>query len=423
MKKSERLRLEEFRVAGFKAFGGEMVTSREDGAVGTVSGNTSAGASAGSAGVSAAAGARGESVSAGSTASASAGDSAPAGARVELGDITLLVGEHGAGKSCLLSFLDLVAAMMSDQLSSYAARSGGARGILHRGAVQAREVRGSLVFSAGRERGTYDFTLTGSGTGLRITGERLIGFEGEGMSEEGTSEERIWTNSGSRSALVRAAMGPSGDPAAAALVQLLRGCRVYHFRETSFRAGMCVPGYLYDSSALRADGGNLAAVLWRMRREGNVAALERIEETVRLVFPRFGGFVLEPMQMQGADPMILLQWRERDSGEVFDAWQLSDATLRFIALTALLLQPQKTLPALIVLDEPELGLSTRALQVLAGLLQECSGWAQILIATQEEALIDAFGAENVRLVRFDPGRRSSVVLRPQERELLPWSSV
>ncbi|HEX4224820.1 MAG TPA: AAA family ATPase, partial [Pseudonocardiaceae bacterium] len=46
--------------------------------------------------------------------------------------------------------------------------------------------------------------------------------------------------------------------------------------------------------------------------------------------------------------------RERPAVVVFSADQLSDGTLRFICLATLLLQP--TMPKLVVLDEPELGL-------------------------------------------------------------------
>ena len=43
--------------------------------------------------------------------------------------------------------------------------------------------------------------------------------------------------------------------------------------------------------------------------------------------------------------------------------------LRAIALVTLLLQPEETLPDILILDEPELGLHPAAINVIAGLIR------------------------------------------------------
>ena len=63
---------------------------------------------------------------------------------------------------------------------------------------------------------------------------------------------------------------------------------------------------------------------------------------------------------------MLLAWRERGSDQVFDASQASDGMLRVIALVSLLLQPEETLPDVLILDEPELGLHPYR--------HNCGGW-------------------------------------------------
>ena len=74
-----------------------------------------------------------------------------------------------------------------------------------------------------------------------------------------------------------------------------------------------------------------------------------------MAFPSFVDFELGPSPLN--DRTILLNWREKDRSEhLFGPHQLSDGTLRFMALTALFLQPQENLPRVIVIDEPELGL-------------------------------------------------------------------
>jgi energy-coupling factor transporter ATP-binding protein EcfA2 len=94
--------------------------------------------------------------------------------------------------------------------------------------------------------------------------------------------------------------------------------------------------------------------------------------------------------------VIQLEWRHRSDPNYFDAHSLSDGTLRFMCLAALLLQPTK--PSLIVIDEPELGLHPAAIVQLAALLRLASHDCQVIIATQSVTLLDQFASEDVIVV-------------------------
>jgi predicted ATPase len=69
------------------------------------------------------------------------------------------------------------------------------------------------------------------------------------------------------------------------------------------------------------------------------------------------------------------------------------------------LQPEEDLPPVIILDEPELGLHPYAINVIAGLLQSVSNYAQVILATQSMAFIDQFNPEQIVVVDR-PGRES-----------------
>ena len=71
------------------------------------------------------------------------------------------------------------------------------------------------------------------------------------------------------------------------------------------------------------------------------------------------------------------------------AGQLSDGSLRIIALVTLLLLPQDMLPGILIIDEPELGLHPDALQLVAEALVEASESTQLIVTTHSEALVDA----------------------------------
>jgi predicted ATPase len=69
------------------------------------------------------------------------------------------------------------------------------------------------------------------------------------------------------------------------------------------------------------------------------------------------------------------------------ATRLSDGTLRFIALLAILLKPESA--SLICLEEPELGLHPDALAVVAEYLAEASEKTQIVVTTHSDILVSA----------------------------------
>jgi len=84
---------------------------------------------------------------------------------------------------------------------------------------------------------------------------------------------------------------------------------------------------------LMPDGGNVAAMLYRFKKEEQNPAYRRILGTVRQIAPFLADFELEPTGSGGKE--IILNWRDRQTGEVLGAHQLSDGTLRFISLATL----------------------------------------------------------------------------------------
>lgn len=115
---------------------------------------------------------------------------------------------------------------------------------------------------------------------------------------------------------------------------------------------------------------------------------------MRRVFPPFQDFELKPEP--DASDLIRLRWRHRGIDAPFDVSQLSDGTLRFICLATLLLHP--VLPAVIILDEPELGLHPYAIALLAGMMRSAAARTQIVAATQSATLASQFEAEDLVIV-------------------------
>ena len=134
--------------------------------------------------------------------------------------------------------------------------------------------------------------------------------------------------------------------------------------------------------------------------------------------PQFKDFVLKPSPRN--KEYILLNWTENDSDYIFGPHQISDGSLRFMALATLLLQPPKTLPKVIILDEPELGLHPSAISILAGMITTASQHSQILLATQSTRLIDEFKASDIVIVERNEKEKCSTYQKLDESKLSEW---
>jgi predicted ATPase len=188
---------------------------------------------------------------------------------------------------------------------------------------------------------------------------------------------------------------------------------VFHFHETNSNSPLKQPSKSLDYKYLKSDGSNLAAFLYRLK-DTHPKHFKMIEYTISSVAPFFERFDLSP-DAKNPD-VIFLNWLEQGSDEYFNAHHLSDGTLRFIALTTLLLQP--VLPNTVILDEPELGLHPFAISKLAGMIKKASVHSQIIIATQSVNLVNEFSADDI--IVADREDNQTVLKRQSEESLKTW---
>lgn len=140
---------------------------------------------------------------------------------------------------------------------------------------------------------------------------------------------------------------------------------------------------------------------------------QRIVETIRQILPFFADFELAPDYGK-----ILLSWRERKSDRIFNASQAADGMLRVMALVTLLLQPERDMPDVLIIDEPELGLHPHAINVIGGLIRSLSIKTQVIVATQSMSFIDCFEPRDIVVVERDG--RESLFHRLDEESLHDW---
>jgi predicted ATPase len=330
---------------------------------------------------------------------------------LQLHPLNVLIGSNGAGKSNFVSFFKMLNEMMAGRLQQYIGTSGRAQSILHFGPKVTSQVEAALEFEVENGIDTYSMRLFHAAGDTLIFADESLSFHQTGYPEPqalslgaGHQETRIIQEAN------------KGDRTAGVFRYLLNRCRVYHFHDTSPTARVRQYCYLGDNRWLMPGAGNLAAFLFRLRESNDGRVYKRIVSTIRMIAPFFDDFDLEPTGPNNSE--IILNWRDKDSDQVFGPHQLSDGTLRAACLIALLMQPEDELPALIVVDEPELGLHPYALTVVASLFKKASHHTQVLIGTQSGSFLDSFDAEDVIVASRDG--KESLFERPDPAVLATW---
>ena len=330
----------------------------------------------------------------------------------EPGPLSVLIGPNGAGKSNFISFFRMLswALVPPGQLQTFVAKQGGASAILHQGSVPAREMEAHLRLTTDAGVNEYSFRL------FHAAGDTLVFADEWFRFRRPDHDDRQVPGLGAghkEPQLISKA--EEGNVTASTILSMLRRIIVHQFHDTSSGARIRTKWDVDDGRRLKEDAGNLAAFLHRLQ---NVEPkyYQRIVETIRLILPFFATFELQPEYGH-----ILLRWRERGTDRIFNASQAADGMLRAMALVSLLLQPERDLPDVLILDEPELGLHPYAIEVLAGLVKSAATQVQVIVATQSVSLVDRFEPQHI--VVTERSEQESRLRRLGPDEFADWLKV
>ncbi len=263
----------------------------------------------------------------------------PSGMSLSLRRLNVLIGPHGSGKSNLLEVLSLLQAA-PQRLAAPVDVAGGIQDWLWKPAGSTASGGAPVVITAtlhsptGHPGGTVNHRLTIDANDVRFA--------------------------------------PESEAIAS-------GIRLY--RECSFGPGSKVrnqPRGDERSDFLSEDFSNLALVLGHRRY---LAVKRRLEEEMGLFYEGFVAYHVVPND--GRMQLFL----EEEGGRQIPVGRLSDGTLRYFCLLAILLDPEP--PPLVAIEEPELGLHPDVIPHLAELLLEASERMQLVVTTHSRMLVDA----------------------------------
>lgn len=165
---------------------------------------------------------------------------------------------------------------------------------------------------------------------------------------------------------------------------------------------------------LEANGDNLIAVLHTLYT-GNKTFRKQLNETLAAAFEGdFDELTFPPAE----DGRVYMRWRAKSLKRELSPADLSDGTIRFLMLAAILLNPDP--PPLVCIDEPELGLHPSMLHIIAEMMKDATNRTQLVVSTHSPQLVSEFtdDPESVLVVEKKDG--ATTMERLEKKKLAKW---
>ena len=351
--------------------------------------------------------------------------------------LNVLIGPNGAGKSNLIEVIGLLKAATSD-ITTPMRGGGGGENWMWRGEPTGQTARVEVSVGPSLSRFkerlvrysiAFSFGVFGGPHFQEEIGEVVGGAQGEDSSErflerdsgrlEMSYRDENWqrkkrevplTDIKPDQSVLSQLKDPMQYPELTILGLDLEGTHIY--REWTF--GRNTPPRLpqradLPNRFLEEDGSNLGMVLNRLR--GDPKAKNKLLAALRKLYDGVEDF---DVHVEAGSVQVFLQ----EGNITMPATRLSDGTLRYLCLLAILCHPSP--PKLVCLEEPELGLHPDILPGLADLLREASERCQLIVTTHSDTLVDALTDTPESIVICEKENGQTKLKRLDKKELSHW---
>ena len=324
----------------------------------------------------------------------------PKGLDLPLEPLNVLIGPNGSGKSNLLEAIGLLRAAASD-LAEPIARRGGPDEFLWKGPVAPPIPHMEAVVDFPPTRALrHVLSMPAIGGRIAVPSERVEVLSGErctkvipGGTEQGkpmlhfaAPQTELWH-----------------------LKEQYEAIRLYRNWAFGPDAPLRAPCGAHGHSDFLDEGcGNLALVLSHFYGEQKDALLDALRSL-------YEGILDYRCRVTGGTVALFL---EEKGNRAIPATLLSDGTLRYLCLLAVLLHPQP--PPLICIEEPELGLHPDLLPTLSDLMREASQRSQLVITTHSDVLVDALTDQPESVVICEKHDGETEMCRLDKADLSKW---
>ena len=356
------------------------------------------------------------------------------GAEIDLLPLSVLIGPNGSGKSNLIEAISILRSTPTD--ISGALREGG--GISEYLSKRARPSDGAaldaeMVYPDRRSGACtlrYFIEIARSGQRAEVVAEAialnrkrennlvdipslLYTFMGKraDIYSDGSKREILMKDLSTEQSILAQRRDPDIYPEMTWLGDQFG--RIAIFRDWTFgqrsRVRLPEPADL-PTDFLLPDSSNLALVLHEMQQRAPVRQklleyLQRFYSSAQHIATRIQAGTVQLYIDEGLDELV-------------PATRLSDGTLRYLSLLAILLHPSP--PPLVCIEEPELGLHPDILPTIGELLIDASQRTQLVVTTHSDALVSALSEVPESIVVCEPGENGSQLRRLDREALSEW---
>lgn len=322
---------------------------------------------------------------------------------VELRPLTVLIGVNGVGKTSVLDALGLLAASAAARLKARMSEVGGLTTLMT--LDLAKHIALGVNMSEPGWRLDYSLKIMSSGAAYSLEEDLiqvsrmhgvppwlLIRSRGSDIryseSMKRGLEQPDWPCDPLESFL---SQGLKRQTYVENLRRGLASATLYHALNVDPRAPVRLPQTMQPADVPGVNGETLVSCLYTLR-ETERDRFEAVEDALRAAFPSFERLEFPPV----AAGVLAMTWRDRAFSRPLYTHQLSEGTLRFLWLATLLQSPG--LPAICMIDEPEVSLHPEMLSLLADLLREASQRALVVVATHSDRLVRFLKPEEVLVI-------------------------
>jgi predicted ATPase len=313
---------------------------------------------------------------------------------LQLAPLNVLIGPNGSGKSNLIETISLLKAAPVD-LNTVILQGGGIHGWIWNG-IDAKSPIASVECELEPEPNgaalSYGLSFSEVG-GFVIQTERLQDAKpasrGKRITYFNRAENRVVFNGQTRAesgmvsnheSVFSRYKNPVDPTPTTRLGRTLEQIKIYReFRTSLLAQARTGTASSSPKEFLEDGGGNLAVVLKEMEFNGSIGA---VNEYLKKFGPRF-----DAVRTRLDSGVLRVHVVEEGLRDPSSSFRLSDGTLKFLSILAILLNP--TPQPLVCIEEPELGLHPDAVHLVAQAIVEASARMQLIVTTHSDALIDA----------------------------------
>jgi len=190
------------------------------------------------------------------------------------------------------------------------------------------------------------------------------------------------------------------------LRRALETISVYDCLDTTFNSPVRQPCAYDTETRLFPDGRNLTNILNHLRNHHSLE-YDKIEEAVKKINPNYKDI---SFAFLGSKSYLLI--REEHLTKSVSVEHVSDGTLRYLLLLAILFNPERG--NLVCIDEPEISLHPDMINTMAEAMKQASKNSQLIIATHSPLLLNSFDLDDLLIFEKNAHNETVVNIRDSD---------